>query len=74
MLLYRLNSEYAHGGETKQYQVERAWQQDDSNHHSVSEGLTISENDWLDTEFEAEHWQDSIDELIPIGNITILLF
>ena len=62
-----LEFEYAHGGETKQYRVERAWQQYGLNHRRVSENLTISENDWLDTEFEAEHWQDHINELIPIG-------
>ena len=52
---------------TKRYRVERAWQQYGSNHRSVSENLTIFENDLLDTEFEAEHWQDRVDELIPIG-------
>ena len=62
-----LEFEYAHGGETKRYRVERAWQQYGLNHHSVTEGLTISENDGLGAEFEAEHWQDRIDELIPIG-------
>ena len=62
-----LEFEYAHSAETKQYRVERTWQRSDSKHHSVSEGLTISENNWLDTEFDAEHWQDRIDEFIPIG-------
>ena len=62
-----LEFEYAHGGETKQYKVKRAWQQDASNPRSASENLTISENNWLDTEFDAEHWQDRIEELIPIG-------
>ncbi len=62
-----LEFEYAHGGETKQYRVERAWQQVGLNHRAVSENLTISKNDWLDIEFEAEHWQDHINELIPIG-------
>lgn len=62
-----LEFEYAHSGEKKRYRVERAWQQHGSSHRSVSENLTISENDLLDTEFEAEHWQDRVDELIPIG-------
>ena len=62
-----LEFEYAHGGETKQYRVERAWRQDTSNPRSASEHLTISENNWLDTEFDAEHWQDRIEEFIPIG-------
>ena len=54
-----LEFEYSHGGETKQYRIERAWQQHDSNYRTVSESLTVSENDWLDTEFETEHWQES---------------
>ncbi len=62
-----LEFEYAHGGETKQYRVERSWQQESSNLRSVNEGLTVSENNWLDIEFGAEHWQDRIDEFIPIG-------
>ena len=62
-----LEFEYAHGVETKQYRVERAWRQDGLNHRTVSEGLTVSENELLNTEIEAEHWHDRIDELIPIG-------
>lgn len=62
-----LEFEYAHGGETRQYRVERAWRQSGMDHRTVSEGLTISENDLLSTESETEYWQDHIDELIPLG-------
>ncbi len=62
-----LEFEYAHGADTKQYKVERSWRRDGLNHRTVSEGLTISENDLLNPEFDADHWQDHIDELIPIG-------
>ena len=62
-----LEFEYAHGAETRQYRVERSWRQDGLNHRTVSEGLTVYENELLDTEFEAEHWQARIDEFIPIG-------
>ena len=62
-----LEFEYAHGGETRQYRVERAWRQSGTDHRTVSEGLTISEHDLLNTESENEHWQDHIDELIPLG-------
>ena len=62
-----LEFEYAYGGETNQYKIERAWRQDTSNPRSASENLTISENNWLDTEFDAEHWQDRIEEFIPLG-------
>lgn len=61
-----LEFEYAHGGETKYYLVERTWRRRGLN-HTVSERLTISENGLLRTQFEAEHWQDYIDELIPTG-------
>ena len=62
-----LEFEYAHGGETTKYRVERAWRQSGVDHRTISEGLTVSENDLLNTEFETEHWQNRIDELIPIG-------
>ncbi len=62
-----LEFEYAHSAETKQYRVERAWQQSDGDHRAISEVLTISENDFLNTKLETEHWQDRIDELIPLG-------
>ena len=62
-----LDFEYAHGAETRQYRVERAWRQDGLNHRTVSEVLTVYENELLNTEIEAEHWHDRIDELIPIG-------
>lgn len=69
-----LEFEYAHGGEIKRYRIERAWQQSSLNHHSVSEVLALSENGLLDTEFEFEHWQDRIDELIPIGASQFFFF
>ena len=69
-----LEFEYAHGGETRQYRVERAWRQYGLNHRTVNEGLTISENNLLDTEFGAEHWQDRIEELIPIGASQFFFF
>ena len=62
-----LEFEYAHSGETKKYRIERAWHQSRGKHRPVNEVLTIFENDLLNTEFETEHWQDRIDELIPIG-------
>ena len=62
-----LEFEYAHGGETRHYQVERAWRQYGLNHRTVNEGLTIYENNLPDTEFGDEHWQDRIEEFIPIG-------
>ena len=62
-----LEFEYAHGAETKEYRIERAWRQYGLNHRTVNEGLTIYENNLPDTEFGTEHWQDRIEEFIPIG-------
>ena len=62
-----LEFEYAESGATRLYRVERAWGQYGSNHQTIKEDLTVSENGLPDTEFETEHWQDRIDEFIPIG-------
>ena len=69
-----LEFEYAHGGETRRYRVERAWRQYESDHRPVNELLTISENGLLDTGLDAAHWQDRIDELIPIGASQFFFF
>ena len=61
-----LEFEYARDGEKKRYTVERLWERKRSR-KTVKEFLTIYGNDRLNTEFETEHWQDYINELIPIG-------
>jgi len=61
-----LEFEYARDGEKKRYTVERLWERKRSR-KTVKEVLTIYGNDRLNTEFETEHWQDYINELIPIG-------
>ena len=61
-----LEFEYARDGEKKWYTVERSWKRQRGG-KTVKEALAIYENDRLNTEFEAEHWQDYINELIPIG-------
>lgn len=61
-----LEFEYARDGEKKRYTVERLWERKRSR-KTVKEVLTIYENDRLNTELETEHWQDYINELIPIG-------
>ena len=62
-----LEFEFSHTGEATRYQVERAWRQKGPTYNSIIEDLTIQKNEWLDTDFEAAHWQDHINELIPIG-------
>ena len=61
-----LEFEYARDGEKKRYTVERTWKRRRGG-ETVKETLTIYENDRLNTEFGKEHWQDYINELIPIG-------
>ena len=62
-----LEFEYTRGGEKKRYRVERSWEHHGGKHPAVREGLTFHENDWPSPEIEEGHWQDYINELIPIG-------
>ena len=61
-----LEFEYVRDGEKKRYTVERSWKRQRGG-KTVKEALAIYENDMLNTELEAEHWQDYLNELIPIG-------
>ena len=62
-----LEFEYARGGEKKLYRVERSWLQQGKTHRSINEGLTFSENNNLNVNIEASHWQEYINELVPVG-------
>ena len=62
-----LEFEYTRGGEQRQYKVERSWHHHGSTERAVNEGVTFHENGWPTTDIEEEHWQDYINELIPIG-------
>ena len=62
-----LEFEYTRGGEKKRYRVERSWEHHGGKHPPVREGLTFHENDWPSPEIDEGHWQDYINELIPIG-------
>lgn len=61
-----LEFEYARDDEKREYVVERSWKRQRGS-ESVKEVLVIYENDSLNTDFEAEDWQDYINELVPIG-------
>jgi len=61
-----LEFEYARSNEKMLFRVERSWQRYGSI-GNIKETLKIYENDGLNTEFDAGHWQDYLDELIPIG-------
>lgn len=61
-----LEFEYARNNEQKQFRVERSWQRYGAV-GNIKEVLTIYENGELSTEFDTDHWQDYLYELIPIG-------
>lgn len=61
-----LEFEYARDGEQRRYTVERSWRCQKGG-KTIKEVFTIYENDRLNSEIEKEHWQDYINELIPIG-------
>lgn len=61
-----LEFEYSRDGEKKRHTVERSWKRQRGG-EIVKEVLAICENDRLNTDFEAEDWQDYINELVPIG-------
>ena len=68
-----LEFEYARDGEKKRYTVERSWKRQRGG-KTVKETLTIYENNRLNAEVEADHWQDYINELIPIWCFPVFLF
>ena len=61
-----LEFEYARDGKKRRYTVERLWKRQ-RGREVVKETLSIHENDRLNTELEKDHWQDYINELVPIG-------
>lgn len=62
-----LEFEYVRGGDKKQYRVERAWKQHGKNPNSIKEDLFIYQDNIITPEIESSHWQDYINELIPMS-------
>ena len=62
-----LEFEYVHSGEKDLYCVERGWKILQSIKDPVKETLIIRKNNELLSDFEVEHWQDFLSELVPIG-------
>ena len=69
-----LEFEHVHSGEKDRYHVERQWQTRQSTREPVKESLIIHKNNELLSDFEAEHWQDFLNELIPIGLSQLFFF
>lgn len=69
-----LEFEYAHSGDKDYYHVERRWEIRQSTKEPVRESLIIHKENEPLSDFEAEHWQDFLNELIPIGLSQLFFF
>ena len=69
-----LEFEHAHSGEKHRYHVERQWKIRLNAKEPVRESLIIHKNSESLSDFEAEHWQDFLNELIPIGLSQLFFF
>ena len=69
-----LEFEHVHSGEKDRYHVERRWETRQSTRESIRESLIIHKNSEPLSDFEAEHWQDFLNELIPIGLSQLFFF
>ena len=69
-----LEFEHVHSGEKDYYRVERRWKTRKSTKEPVKESLIIHKNNELLSDFEVEHWQDFLNELIPIGLSQLFFF
>ena len=69
-----LEFEHAHSGEKHRYHVERQWKIRRNAKEPVRESLIIHKNSESLSDFEAEHWQDFLNELIPIGLSQLFFF
>ena len=69
-----LEFEHVHSGEKDYYRVERQWKTRKSTKEPVKESLIIHKNNELLSDFEVEHWQDFLNELIPIGLSQLFFF
>ena len=69
-----LEFEHVHSGEKDHYRVKRQWETRQSNKEPIRESLIIHKNSEPLSDFEAEHWQDFLNELIPIGLSQLFFF
>ena len=69
-----LEFEHVHSGEKDRYHVERQWKIHQITKKLTTESLIIHKNNEPLSDFEAEHWQDFLNELIPIGLSQLFFF
>ncbi len=66
--------EHVHSGEKDHYHIKRRWETRQNIKEPIRESLIIHKNNELLSDFEAEHWQDFLNELIPIGLSQLFFF
>ena len=66
--------EHVHSGEKDHYHIKRQWETRQNIKEPIRESLIIHKNNELLSDFEAEHWQDFLNELIPIGLSQLFFF
>ena len=69
-----LDFEHVHSGKKDYYYIKRRWETRRSIKEPVEESFVIHKNKELLSDFEAEHWQDFLNELIPIGLSQLFFF
>ncbi len=69
-----LEFEHVHSGKKDHYRVKRQWQIHQTTKELTTESLIIHKNNELLSDFEAEYWQDFLNELIPIGLSQLFFF
>ena len=69
-----LEFEHVHSGEKDHYHVKRRWETRRSTKEPIKESLVIHKNNQPLSDFEAEYWQDFLNELIPIGLSQLFFF
>ena len=69
-----LEFEHVHSGKKDYYHVKRQWQTHQTTKKLTTESLIIHKNNEPLSDFEAEHWQDFLNELIPIGLSQLFFF
>ena len=69
-----LEFEHVHNGKKDRYHVKRRWKTRQITKEPIAESLIIHKNSEPLSDFEAEHWQDFLNELIPIGLSQLFFF
>ena len=69
-----LEIEHVHSGKKDRYRVKRQWKTHQITKELTTESLIIHKNNEPLSDFETEHWQDFLNELIPIGLSQLFFF